>query len=450
MKPSLAVLLGLTALGALVLPLSAAPQEETPLDQLTPTERLERRITPEVLVCRAATPAVVFIETNTPRTYRDFWGRTFSQNNKSSGSGVVLTGDGFVVTNYHVVKDAKDIRISFEKSIDETVYVADVLSFVPEEDLALLKIRNPEDKIFGTVPMAPTSSDLMIGEPVVAIGNPYGHTHTVSVGIISGLHRGIKITDPNMGLKFEFDDLIQTDASINPGNSGGPLLNINGELIGINNAVNQQAENIGFAIPIDRVKVVLEEQLISPDRYNAWLGMRTSEDDRLEVTEVLAGSPAALGGMEPGDRILAFGTSQFSGLDDYRLVRLALRPGEQTEVRVARGDSTLTLPLQAWEKSDGVIYERLGIQVERVAFARGGTGLAIRSVRPDGPASRIGLLPGDLIAAMRVRVGDLNRAFAFNNRFNLAGFLDRLQPDLELDVEIRREGQLYQGTVRLD
>ncbi len=448
MKPTLAVLFGLTTLGALALPLSAAAQSETPLDQLTPTERLERRITPEVLVCRAATPAVVFIETNTPRTYQAS-GRLFSRNNKSSGSGVVLTGDGFVVTNYHVVKDAKDIRISFEKSIDETVYVADLLSSVPNEDLALLKIRNPENKVFGTVPIG-TSSDLMIGEPVVAIGNPYGHTHTVSVGIISGLHRGIEINDPNMGLKFEFDDLIQTDASINPGNSGGPLLNINGELIGINNAVNQQAENIGFAIPIDRVWDVLQQQLISPDHYNAWLGMQVSEDDRLEVTEILAGSPAELGGLVAGDRILAFGASQFSGLDDYRLVRLALRPGEQTEVRVARGDRTLTLPLQAWEKSDGVIYERLGIQVERVAFARGGNGLAIRSVRPDGPASRIGLLPGDLIAAMRVRVGDLNRAFAFNNRFNLAGFLDRLQPDLELDVEIRREGQLYQGTVRLD
>lgn len=449
MKPTHAVLLGLATLGALALPLSAAAQDQTPLDQLTPTERLERRITPEVLVCRAATPAVVFIETNTPRTYRDFWGRTFLHNNKSSGSGVVLTGDGFVVTNYHVVKDAQDIRISFEKSIDETIYVADVLSSVPNEDLALLKIRNPEDKVFGTVPIG-TSSDLMIGEPVVAIGNPYGHTHTVSVGIISGLHRGIKINDPNMGLKFEFDDLIQTDASINPGNSGGPLLNINGELIGINNAVNQQAENIGFAIPIDRVKDVLQQQLISPDRYNAWLGMKTSDDDRLEVTEVLPGSPAALGGLETGDRILAFGTSQFVGLDDYRLVRLALRPGEQTQVHVARGESTLMLTLQAWEKADGVIYERLGIQVERVAFARGGNALSITSVRPDGPASRIGLLPGDLIAAMRARVDGLNRAFNFDNRFNLAGFLDRLKPDLELDIEIQRDGQLFQGTVRLD
>ena len=91
MKPTLAVLLGLSALGALALPLHARSLDETPLDQLTPTERLERRITPEVLVVRAATPAVVFIETNTPRVYRDFWGRTFSQNNKSSGSGVVLT-----------------------------------------------------------------------------------------------------------------------------------------------------------------------------------------------------------------------------------------------------------------------------------------------------------------------------------------------------------------------
>jgi serine protease Do len=435
--------------GLLPLALPAAAQDVTPLDQLTPAERLARRITPEVLVVRAATPAVVFIETETPRLYRDFWGRTFSRNNRSSGSGVVLTTDGFVVTNYHVVKDAKDIRISFEKSIDETVYEADLLSYEADEDLALLKIRNPENKVFGTVPIG-TSSDLMIGEPVVAIGNPYGHTHTVSVGIISGLHRGIKIADPNLGLKFEFDDLIQTDASINPGNSGGPLLNINGELIGINNAVNQVAENIGFAIPIDRVKDVLEQQLISPDRYHAWLGLEVTEDEELRVTGVMPGGPAALAGLQPGDRLTGFGPAPFGGLEGYRLARLALRPGEETPVRLDRGGRSLTLPLQAWEKSDGVIYERLGVRVERLTFGRGGSTLQIADVRPEGPAARIGLEVGDQLAALRARVGGLAQPYRFRDRFNLAGFLDRLAPSQELDIEISRDGRLYQGTLELD
>jgi serine protease Do len=436
-------------LGLLPLALPAAAQDITPLDQLTPGERLQRRITPEVLVVRAATPAVVFIETETPRLYRDFWGRTFSQNNRSSGSGVVLTADGFVVTNYHVVKGAKDIRISFEKSIDETVYEADLLSYEADEDLALLKIRNPENRVFGTVPIG-TSSDLMIGEPVVAIGNPYGHTHTVSVGIISGLHRGIKIADPNLGLKFEFDDLIQTDASINPGNSGGPLLNINGELIGINNAVNQVAENIGFAIPIDRVKDVLEQQLISPDRYHAWLGLEVSEDDELQVLGVVPGGPAAMAGLQTGDRLVGFGATRFEGLEGYRLAALALRPGEETPVRLARGGRDLTLPVQAWEKSDGVIFERLGVRVERMTFGQGGTTLQVVEVRPDGPAARIGLESGDQLAALRARVSGLNQPYRFRDRFNLAGFLARLEARQEVDVEINRGGRLYQGTLELD
>jgi serine protease Do len=416
----------------------------TPLDELTPEQRLSRRITPEVEVVRAATPAVVFIQTNTKRRTRNFFGQIYDMNGQSSGSGVVLSSDGFIVTNYHVVKDATEIRVSFEKSIDDTVYDADLLSFVAEEDLALLKIRDSGGREFATVPLG-TSSDLMIGEKVVAIGNPYGHTNTVSVGIISGLHRGVKIQDPSTGLQLHFNDLIQTDASINPGNSGGPLININGELIGINNAVNQNAENIGFAIPIDRVKEVLQQQLISPDRHNAWLGFEIN--DSMEARLVIPGSPAALAGLREGDRLLGLDGQMFDGLDSYRLARVAMRPGAPTSFRVKRGSKSLTIPIQAWDKSDGLIYERLGVQVERIVYGRRSRALRISEILPDGPAASIGLQVDDVINAMRPRSGRLTRAVTFSDRIDLAKFLDVLEPATELLVEIRRGNKLYQGTL---
>ncbi len=448
MKPTLAALAGLVLL-LFALPASAQiTLEETPLDQLTTRERMQRRATPEVLVVRAATPSVVYIQTDTEKRVQDWWGRIGTRPGRSSGSGVVLSASGFVVTNYHVVMDSKEIRISFEKSVDETVYEADLVSFVAKEDLALLKIRNPEGREFETVPMG-NSSDLMIGEPVVAIGNPYGHTHTVSVGIISGLHRGTNIQDPNTKLAFNFDDLIQTDASINPGNSGGPLLNINGELIGINNAVNTNAENIGFAIPIDRVKNVLEEQLISPDQYRAWLGFEISEDASLAVTKVLPGSPAALAGLRVGDRVIGYGGEDATTLDAYRLYRLTISPGEWADFRVQRNGRSLSIPVHAWEKVEGVIYERLGVQVERVSVGREAM-LALRQLLPDGPASQIGLQEGDELVAIQARVQGQGRNYRVTNRIGLAGLLDHFPEGTELGVEIRRNGRLYQGSVVLD
>lgn len=439
-----------TLAGLLLLVPSATAQlgEVGTHQQPTPQELFERRITPEVQVVAAATPAVVFIQTDTKTRVRDYWGRPFARDGKSSGSGVVLSASGFIVTNYHVIKDATNIRVSFEKSIDDRIYEADLLSYVPEEDLALLKIRDA-DKEFATLPLG-TSSDLMTGERVIAIGNPYGITHTVSVGIISGLHRDVNIGEANGGLKLHFDDLIQTDASINPGNSGGPLLNINGELIGINNAVNQAAENIGFAIPIDRVREVLQQQLISPDRYNAWLGFETSADDDLKVQDLFPGSPAALAGLKDGDQVVGLGEQPLEGLDAYRLARVALRPGEVTNLKVRRGAKTLSLPIQAWDKTDGLIYERLGVRVEAAVVGRRGRTLQLSTVRPDGAAGKIGLAKGDMINALRPRLGGLSQAYTFADRIDLAQFLDRLAQDSELEIEIRRDGQLYQGTLVLN
>ncbi len=445
MKPIAAALLGLVLCSYFT-----TASAQNPLSQLTAAERKARRETPEVLVVRQATASVVYIQTNKEQLVQDRFGWVRRQNNRSSGSGVVLTPDGYVITNYHVVKDATELRISFEKSIDEAVYDADIVSFVAEEDLALLKIQNPGGREFRTLPIG-SSSDLMIGEPVLAIGNPYGHTHTVSSGIISGLHRGVPIRDSNSNLSFNFDDLIQTDASINPGNSGGPLLNINGELIGINNAVNANAENIGFAIPIDRVQDVLEQQLISPDRFNAWLGFDIADDDSLTVSGVFEGSPAALAGLKIGDRILGFDKGALENRQEYQLTRLALRPG-WVELHVARGEKTLRIPVQGWNKPDGIIFERLGVRAELDTYGRD-KNLTLRQVQPGGAAGRIGLAVGDQLMAVRpTQVGarGLMQNYRVTNVLALAAFLENFPAGSELGVEIRRGDSRYQGTVVLE
>ncbi|MCH2107424.1 MAG: trypsin-like peptidase domain-containing protein [Planctomycetes bacterium] len=299
------------------------PELEEVLQRLTPEERVARRVTPESMVVKHASPAVVFIQTDQIVESRDFFGRIVRREASGSGSGFVLKKEGFIVTNNHVIANAKGIQVSFAAGVDETQYTADVVSTVPEEDLALLKLRNPEGKAFPTVPMG-TSSDLMIGEKVIAIGNPYGHTHTVSTGIISGLHRNVEISNP----RLTFNDLIQTDASINFGNSGGPLMNINGELIGINTAVNSQAENIGFAIPVDRVMLVLKEQLLKPDAYNAWLGFSVL-DDSPQVGVVSPHSPASEAGLEPGDVVIAINGQEVQDMDSFRFQRLEVQAGQR-------------------------------------------------------------------------------------------------------------------------
>ncbi|MFT7671049.1 MAG: serine protease Do [Planctomycetota bacterium] len=427
--------------------ITAGSSAELPLEGLSKSEKLERRITPEVLAVRFARPAVVYIQTDTQTMVREWWG-VRPRRGSSSGSGVVLTTDGYLITNYHVIKDAKEIRVSFEKSIDPTIYRANLLSFVEEEDLALLKIENPDGVIFNTIPRG-TSSDLMIGERVLAIGNPYGHTHTVSVGIISGLHRGVKIGDQQSDLSFEFDDLIQTDASINPGNSGGPLLNINGELIGINNAVNHAAENIGFAIPIDRIMEVLEQQLISPDRYNAFLGFTASEGEDVTVASVIPGGPADLAGLRVGDQLLGFGKNVIDDWTKYRMMRLNQAAGEISKLRIRRENHESELTIQAWKKADGLIYERMGVQVEVVAHGRQRF-LQISELLADGPADQIGLKTGDVIAAMALQRPGLHRPFTFPSRMSLAQFLDGIEPGERVKIEIQRGSTRYSGDIALD
>lgn len=347
----------------------------------------ERRVTPEVLMVRAAAPAVVYIETDVPSVVRTIFGPR-EQVGQSSGSGAVIFDQGYIVTNYHVIKGAKAIRVSFDKGYDDKVYSARLISSVASEDLALLKIDG--DKPFPTIPIG-TSSDLMIAEQVLAIGNPFGQTNTVSMGIISGLHRSLEI--PSEGLSFT--NLIQTDASINPGNSGGPLLNINGDLIGINAAMRQGAENIGYAIPVDRMVQVLEDELLSTSLAKAWLGFEANEDT-LTVTHIFPYGPAEEAGLKIGDRFLRIGQEPINSPSDYRLARVAVDPAVPIVISVQRDNQPINLKVKPWGVADTILYERMGMTVDAMAISRSRV-VQVDIIRPGGAAEKLGLQKGDIL-----------------------------------------------------
>ena len=429
---------------------ASAPRKRAELDrilsELTPAEKLERRITPEVLVVEKARPAVVYVTTQSFQEVREpFWGQLVGHSPVTgSGSGVVILKEGFVITNYHVVRGAQTIRVSFAPEFDEQSYSATVVSRLAERDLALLKVHAAPEKVFPTLALG-ASHDLMIGEKVVAIGNPHGQALTVSSGIVSGLHRDILV--PTVGGNLRFEGLIQTDASINRGNSGGPLLNINGELIGINTAMDVQADNIGFAIPVDQLRVVLED-LLSPEHYVAWLGYRVDGEGEAEprVVELVPGGPAEQAGVQVGDRILELGGADVRTPGAYRLARLAVHPGPLIPLRVERGAQTVELELAAWNHVDGLLYERMGVLVKTATrpLAPGANLDALQVVRVahGGPADLIGMRVDDLLESARpLDDAELRRHWSFFEPRQLFALVERLPAGARLEVDVRR-GQL--------
>jgi len=402
---------------------------QTPSTPLSPEEKYKRRVTPVVEVAEAAAPAVVYIQTELRQDVQDWWGRVVSmKTGAGSGSGVVIMKEGFIITNYHVVEGASTITVSFDKRYDENEYKAEVISAVKQEDLALLRIRGERE--FPTLPMG-TSSDLMIGETVIAIGNPYGQTHTVSEGIISGLHRNVNI--PNNGLHF--DDLIQTDASINFGNSGGPLLNINGDLIGINSAMNTQAQNIGFALPIDRIKSVLEEELMP-----TWLGFDVEAGDHLKVQNVVAGGPAAQAGLKVGDCIVSLNSRPVVKQEDYRLARVGLTSLPEVEIQIERAGKTSTKRLKVWDRPNGILFERMGLKGEKFGLGNGSF-VRVTEVQAEGPADKLGIQVGDVIDAVRPNalIGGHQRALTVSSPDQLAWLVSELPANSEIYLDLYRD-----------
>ena len=246
------------------------------------------------------------------------------------GTGVIIDQRGLILTNHHVVDKVQGIEVHLA---DSSVYPARVLQFDPQMDLAILKVDagSPLPAI-----VIGTSADLMVGESVITIGNAFGYENTVSIGIISALKRNVTLSDDQV-----YRNLIQTDACINPGNSGGPLVNIDGELIGINVAVRAGAQGIGFALPIDDVKKSATELMSTRRLVETWHGLVASElvggpSRAVVLADVQSGSPAEEAGFKPGDHIIQVNDLDVTNPIDIERGLLDVAPGQPAQVRIKR------------------------------------------------------------------------------------------------------------------
>jgi Do/DeqQ family serine protease len=334
----------------------------------------------------------------------------FNQQRRSLGSGVLINPEGYILTNEHVIGKAVRIKVTL---IDKREFEARLIGADRKSDLAVIKIDS--DKPLPFVEMG-RSDDLMIGETVLAIGNPFGLQHTVTTGIISALNRSIK-----SGENTVYQDFIQVDASINPGNSGGPLLNINGSLIGINTAIYQKAEGIGFAIPIENAKRIINDLISYGKVRRGWLGLsvqdmtpellRYFKMDRARgvlVTRVFPGSPARRAGLKQGDVILKLNNHEISRKLEYQqragsysvgntITFTVLRDGRKKDIRLK------VKAIQGIQVADFTLnWLGLGVQgIDNAAVRKyqlsTRQGVMVNQVTPNSAAGRIGLSPGDVI-----------------------------------------------------
>lgn len=397
------------------------------------------RQTPVVRAVKAVAPAVVNI--NVARPQSNFWGQ--QRTVKGAGSGVIIDGKkSLVLTNAHVVESATQITVRLQ---DGREFEAELLGSDPDFDLAVLSLKNASNLPAITLG---DSSDIQIGEPVIAIGNPYGYAHTVTTGVISAMNRSLST---KQGV---FTDFIQTDAAINPGNSGGPLLNILGELIGINTAIHRSGEGIGFAIPINKARRVLDELLASGSVAPIWLGLYGQDLDQptaqalsldnvagLLITEIATGTPAAKGKLRPGDVILSVNNLGVKDKNHYLALIRNYTQADTLRLAFARGGENYSVTLRPMPlKLDlvrSLAVQRWGIVLsnKEPKGRRAKGGVLVQSVGPGSPAAKLGMKPGDIL----YRIG--NKRIKKMDDFANAFLHYRMQLRMLLSVE--RKGALH-------
>ncbi len=317
----------------------------------------------------------------------------------SLGSGFILHQDGYIITNAHVVQRAREITVTFA---GKTTAKAQVVGVDYEQDLAVIKITPP--KKLHVLPLG-RGDDLMIGETVIAIGNPLGYQHTVTVGVISATERTLDF--PN-GQTYRH--LIQTDAAINPGNSGGPLLNINGELVGINAAIRGDAQNLGFAINVQALKQILPD-LLNPEntrRINLGFKYTVDSDERVRIVTVNDDSPAYRAGIRAGDLIVACDGKAFRNPVDFYVALLQRPAGEKVSLALLRDTKKidLAIPFDVKPKPNGQALARkhLGLVLNHLSAEQAqqmnlaDTPLLIVEKALSGyPAAQAGIRKGDIL-----------------------------------------------------
>ncbi len=375
---------------------------------------------------------------------------------KSLGSGIIINAKGYILTNHHVIAGADEVMV---KTASGRKYKAKVIGSDKRMDLALLKIKPKEN--LNVAPLG-DSSTLKVGQWVVAIGNPFGLSYTVTAGIVSAKNRVIG--------EGPYDDFIQTDASINPGNSGGPLFDTAGNVVGINTAIRRAAQGIGFAVPVNMAKQFIREILTHGRMLRGWLGVGIQAlNDELSralglkgvhgvlVSQVFRDSPASKAGFKHGDVITEYnGHPVREPVDLTRLVGLT-EPGTKVEIKVIRDNKTLTLtPVISTRTGEEVVAtgtsgkvsgKGLGLEVSncpRSVSRRLGIkgGVVIKSVKPGSPADRQGLRPGDVIV-------EVNRK-SVRNVQDFQRLVRHTRKGQDVLLLVARHGNLYYAVISTD
>jgi len=384
-------------------------------------------------LAQKASPAVVNIRTSKtvkrgkaqlPRGFEEFFGNPFEEffhlpeefKIPSLGSGFVISPDGYIVTNNHVIEDVDEILVAFKEG-DEMK--AEVIGRDPKTDIALIKVT--PDRELPTLALG-DSDEIRTGDWVVAIGNPFGLEHTVTAGIVSAKHRIIG--------QGSYDDFIQTDAAINPGNSGGPLIDLHGRVVGINTAINPRANTIGFAVPVNMVKQILPQLRATGSVTRGWIGVviqqitpELAESFKLEdrkgalVSKVEPGGPSDRAGIQRGDVIVQFNDTPIDEMEELPRVVAATPVGTKAEVVVLREGKrkTLELEIARFPDEEEVAAATPGESEEEIAGTYGlrvqdltpelaeqlgmdeTHGVVISGVQQGGPGAEAGLRRGDVI-----------------------------------------------------
>jgi serine protease Do len=376
-----------------------------------PTTVSASRRTPVVVVAHNVLPSVVNIQTESTIRRRDvdpffdpfgfFGGRDRTYTSQALGSGFVWSKDGIIVTNNHVVEGASQISVTMQ---DGTTVPAKLIGVDPDSDVAVLRVdaKNLVPALIGT------SSDLLIGETVVAVGNPFGLSGTVTTGVVSATGRSV----PSKEAGRTFTDFIQTDASINPGNSGGPLLNIEGKVIGINVAIYAEGKGIGFAIPVDRAKKVIGDLLRYGQVHSAWIGAVTAtltpeEAKRLGlhaskgalVARIFPGSPAEAAGLRAGDVITSVADKPVDSREAFSTFTATVPQGQPLQISYTRGGNSAKTSVRPTEPPSSLGLHILE-QVAGLRVADQSRSVVVDEVTRNSRAERIGITPGDVIVGV--------------------------------------------------
>lgn len=372
------------------------------------------------------------------------------------GSGVIVSPEGLILTNSHVVKDADEIKVNLS---DKRSFNAKVIGADPESDIALIKIEATG------LPIAELgdSNKLRVGEIVFAIGNPFGLNRTVTSGIVSATGR------TNVGI-IDYEDFIQTDAAINPGNSGGPLVDIEGKVIGINTAIASRSggyQGIGFAIPSNSAKLIMDDLQKGGKVRRGLLGVNIQDlNDSLAksfgrndsegalVSQVIEGSPAEKAGIKSGDIILKFNGKPVSGAAQLKNLVGREKPGSDAKLSIYRDKKMMDLTVKIAERTQkaiasatqtpaGETSNELGLEIEKVPAAiaskldlKEGEGILVKDLSSDGAGAKIGLIAGDVILEVDgVSVNDIET-------FNKAVISAKSNKIIRLKVQ-RNKGKIF-------